>query len=432
MHVTIPAVAFFASALLAGVVARLLWPRRAMPGARPLALLMLAALEWAVTAGFEAAALEPAAKVLLSKVAYLGIVSVPVLYLLFALEYTDPDREIGRRFVVSLWVVPLVALALVATNEAHGLIWSAIEPRPGSILLAYRHGIGYFALVAYLYGLLLAATVLLGRAAIRLRHPFRRQALAVLLGVPLPWAANILYVLGASPVPALDLAPAAFALTGLSLTLGVYRLGLFDIVPVAREAVVESMNDGVVVLDVLYRVVVANPSALALLGDAAGLKAGSVAGAELLAWVEPARRDAIEVGTLAFVERTGRNLEVRAVPLRDRRQSLTGWLVVLHDVTDATRAERELSAARVALADRVRELEAALSQIKTLQGLLPICSYCKRIRDDHNYWQQLEGYISRHSDARFSHSICPECYAREVKPQLEALAAARTSSADEG
>jgi DNA-binding response OmpR family regulator len=58
---------------------------------------------------------------------------------------------------------------------------------------------------------------------------------------------------------------------------------------------------------------------------------------------------------------------------------------------------------------RVRDLEAALTNVKQLQGLLPICCYCKKIRDDHNYWQQLEGYISRHSDARFSHGICPDC-----------------------
>jgi DNA-binding response OmpR family regulator len=72
-----------------------------------------------------------------------------------------------------------------------------------------------------------------------------------------------------------------------------------------------------------------------------------------------------------------------------------------------------------ALAQRVRELEAALSRVKTLQGLLPICSYCKKIRDDRNYWQQVEGYISDHSEAQFSHGICPECYARFVQPELD-------------
>lgn len=73
------------------------------------------------------------------------------------------------------------------------------------------------------------------------------------------------------------------------------------------------------------------------------------------------------------------------------------------------------------LADRVRALEDALARVKRLQGLLPICSYCKKIRDDQNYWQQVETYIAEHSEARFSHSICPACYTAEVKPQLDRL-----------
>jgi phosphoserine phosphatase RsbU/P len=63
------------------------------------------------------------------------------------------------------------------------------------------------------------------------------------------------------------------------------------------------------------------------------------------------------------------------------------------------------------LADRVVELEAAVSTIKRLQGLIPICSYCKRIRSDSNDWEQLESYISEHTDAHFSHGICPPCLA---------------------
>jgi sigma-B regulation protein RsbU (phosphoserine phosphatase) len=73
------------------------------------------------------------------------------------------------------------------------------------------------------------------------------------------------------------------------------------------------------------------------------------------------------------------------------------------------------------LADRVRRLEEALSNVKQLQGLLPMCSYCKRIRDDQNYWQQVESYISVHSGVQFSHSFCPDCYDLHVKPQLDEL-----------
>ncbi|HBB97697.1 MAG TPA: response regulator [Blastocatellia bacterium] len=70
------------------------------------------------------------------------------------------------------------------------------------------------------------------------------------------------------------------------------------------------------------------------------------------------------------------------------------------------------------LAGRVMELEEALGQVRVLQGILPICSYCKHVRDDKDYWQSVECYISEHSEAKFSHGICPKCYEAVIKPQL--------------
>jgi DNA-binding response OmpR family regulator len=69
------------------------------------------------------------------------------------------------------------------------------------------------------------------------------------------------------------------------------------------------------------------------------------------------------------------------------------------------------------LADRVVELEEALSRVRQLQGLLPICAYCKRIRDDQNYWNQVETYIAEHLDVRFSHGICPSCLETVLKEE---------------
>jgi len=74
-----------------------------------------------------------------------------------------------------------------------------------------------------------------------------------------------------------------------------------------------------------------------------------------------------------------------------------------------------------ALAERVQELQEALDHIKTLPGILPICSYCKKIRDDQNYWQQVESYIAQHANVEFSHSFCPECYEKYIKPQLDRM-----------
>jgi sigma-B regulation protein RsbU (phosphoserine phosphatase) len=66
------------------------------------------------------------------------------------------------------------------------------------------------------------------------------------------------------------------------------------------------------------------------------------------------------------------------------------------------------------LADRVRELEDALAQIKVLRGILPICAWCKKVRNDENYWERLEGYLGQHTDLRFTHGMCPECSEREI------------------
>lgn len=73
------------------------------------------------------------------------------------------------------------------------------------------------------------------------------------------------------------------------------------------------------------------------------------------------------------------------------------------------------------LAARNLELSKALAEVKELRGILPICSYCKKIRDDQDFWQGVEGYVSRHTHAQFSHGICPACVETHVKPELDAL-----------
>jgi len=76
---------------------------------------------------------------------------------------------------------------------------------------------------------------------------------------------------------------------------------------------------------------------------------------------------------------------------------------------------------QTALADRVKMLEEAIIKIKTLQGLLPICSYCKKIRNDQDYWQQIETYVAEHTQAEFTHGICPDCLEKHIKVQMETL-----------
>jgi hypothetical protein len=85
---------------------------------------------------------------------------------------------------------------------------------------------------------------------------------------------------------------------------------------------------------------------------------------------------------------------------------------VARDITDAKRAEDERE-------QLVSELQSALAEVNALREILPICSYCKKIRDDENYWHTVEDYISEHTMTRFSHGICPTCMATQVESQLK-------------
>lgn len=75
---------------------------------------------------------------------------------------------------------------------------------------------------------------------------------------------------------------------------------------------------------------------------------------------------------------------------------------------------------QTSLAVRIHELEEALNEVKRLQGLLPICSYCKKVRDEENYWQQVEAYLGSHSEVKLTHGVCPDCYAKIMKELDEA------------
>jgi len=151
----------------------------------------------------------------------------------------------------------------------------------------------------------------------------------------------------------------------------------------------------------------------------------------ILDWMMPGL-DGVEVCRKARENFPSRPLYLILLTAKDRREGLVAGLEAGADDYVAKPFDREELHARVRvglrvvelqrnLANRVQELETALAQVKQLQGLLPICCYCKKIRDDQNYWQQVEGYIANHSEAQFTHSICPDCYAQHVQPQLDEL-----------
>ena len=371
------------TAAISAALALSAWRRRPAAGATSFVWLMLAVAEWSLGYALELGTADLPTALFWARVEYLGMVMVPATLLVFVLQYTGREKWLTRRNLALLAIEPLVTLLLVWTNEAHGLIYSHIEPYTNGSLSMLDETFGAWAWVdvAYSYLLILLGTLLLIQALIRSPRLYRRQVGTLLIGAFAPWAAEALSISGLSPFPHLDLTPFAFTLTGLAMAWGLLRFRFLDIVPVARDAVIEGMGDGVIVLDVQNRIVDLNPAAQRIIGRAASEAIGQPA-AQVLSGrpdlVERYRdvREAHAEIVLGEGE-AQRYYDLSISPLHDRRGSLTGRLVVLRDIAERKRVEEGLRlravqlqvAAEVArVATSVLNLDQLLHQVAILIG----------------------------------------------------------------
>ncbi len=204
-------------------------------GARAFGMLMAAAAVWAAGSAFEAGLSDVASKIWAAKLAYIGTLSAPILWFVFASIYSGRDRWVTARNLVPAALVPLLCFVLVATTERHGLIWtgSTLDSSTGTIL--YAHGAVFWVFAALGYLLMLVGVAYVIDTAANSRTVYRLQAQVIAAAVILTWIANLIYLLGLSPWAGVDLAPLALTLTGCLIAWALVGLGLFRLVPVANE-----------------------------------------------------------------------------------------------------------------------------------------------------------------------------------------------------
>lgn len=274
---------------------------------------------------------------------YIGVLIVSPALFCFTLQFTGRGRYLTGLSLLLLLIVPVVTLVLLWTDPLHGLFFAGKRVAGQGVI--FEGGFGFYMNLIFGYGLVLVAIAFLVQALRQARGLYRGQIIAVLAGISIPITVNVLSLFGITAFPNLDLTPFTFTLTGIVFAYALFRLGLLDIVPIARHALVEQMSDSLVVLDAQDRVVDMNPAAFALFAasgeEAIGQPSSRLFGAwpqlhALLLQMRPASQELVLKGS---PERT---VELQVSPLFNQAGAFDGRLLVMRDVSQRVEVERRL------------------------------------------------------------------------------------------
>ncbi len=360
---------------------------------------------WVLTSALEWYSVWPLQKALWSQLSYIGIVNISPAWLCYSLVYCGYAHVLTKKNIIILWTIPAITLVLALTNDFHGLNWASyylIADARGDHMF-YEHGPSFWVLTAYCIIVSITYSILMLRKSFSLFRTYQSQSVILFIAVSLPWFGNILY--NAHLVTIIDLTPAAFTVTGALLMWNMKQYRLFDIAPIAREALFSQYRQIAVILDSKNHIIDMNPFALNYfrLGKT---PVGMPALEAFSFW--PQIKSFLRADNIAELElmyEHGETTEwflVSRTPVVGSHPSTTGTLLICRDITAKKQTEQQQELL-------ISELQEALASVKTLGGLLPICASCKKIRDDEGYWSQVEQYIGKHTDAKFTHGICPDC-----------------------
>ncbi|MHC1731381.1 MAG: histidine kinase N-terminal 7TM domain-containing protein [Bacteroidales bacterium] len=331
------------------IICWFIWKRRNAPGGKFFLSLMSCCALWALTAACEFAASTPEAKILWAKLAYFPVVAVGPLWMLFAIRYSQRDDWLRGWRVSLLWIIPVLILILALSNDFHGLIWISITPLSSEpdAWLDYTHGPAFWVHTLYAYSLIFIGTLTLLFFAVRVHRYYRLQSWILVLAVLFPWLGNLIYLLDWIPWPGLDLTPLSFSITGGLLLLGLYRLNVFSLTPIAREALIERMSDGILVLSRQLKLVDMNPAASQMLCATPAEVIGQSLETIFPAWAEIAPLIENSPNVQREITLDPQHwVELNLSPLFDSRKQIHGWLIVLRDISARKLIETELASQR--------------------------------------------------------------------------------------
>jgi diguanylate cyclase (GGDEF)-like protein/PAS domain S-box-containing protein len=335
-------VVVFPTGFFAFVLAAFAWNRRETSGAaRALSVLLLSLGIWDIGYGLRTANVPAPNPHVWMSLMYVGVATAPTALFVFAIYFAHRERWLTRAVQVALLIEPAAIILAAWTDARLGLLFN--DKVGIDEYLRSNAGPAFWVNIVYSYVLMVFATMLLVGHRWSHRHSvYRQQATSVIIGAVLPWIASLLLALN---VTSRDLTPLAISLSAFAFGYGILRFRMLEVVPIARDLLIERMSDGVLVVDEHGTVSDINPTGRVLLGmgdiDPVGKHYSDCLQHQpaLTALLRSNVNGRIEVEQTRGVVRF---LDISLILLEDHRRNRIGALVLARDVSDRKHLEGEL------------------------------------------------------------------------------------------
>lgn len=356
------------SALITLISSLIAW-RQIAPGSFALRFLLLAMAIWSGCYATRWLDIPVETKILYFRIMFIGVATIPTLFLVFALGFTRNESWLTPRRLILIFIQPAISLLLQWTNSYHHLIYRSLNiiEQNGYTVMEITRGSWYLVNVVYSYTVIGTGIFLLSQGALRSGPLYRHQYRLILLASALPWAGNIFKELNFRSYSNLDIAPLIFGISGFIFCFAVLRTRFMDLIPVARSYLIENMSDGILVLDSQNRIVDINPAMGNFLHGKPSSYMGKNAFDVFQPWMEKPDLFLDETETrleLKVPNDPSRYLDLRVTPLYDSGQLLNGRLMVFRDITERKQVEKRLRLANDKLQSQLIEIGLLQSKLR--------------------------------------------------------------------
>ncbi|MGA2237947.1 MAG: histidine kinase N-terminal 7TM domain-containing protein [Candidatus Bathyarchaeia archaeon] len=332
-------------------------------------LILCGSVIWLLMSALTVSSDNVATKLIFYKMQFVGVLIIPTTWLILTMQLSGYERWVKRSNLVVLSVVPVITLLLIFTNESHGLMWSNITLNSVNSFfpLNETRGLGYWLLiVGYSYFVLMFAVIIFVRRIVASRSLYRRQAVPLIFVACVPWIFSGIFFVNPSLSMYIDLTPLGLAVaTSITLWRLAYLPGA-DVIPVAHEIIVDSLNDAVIILDSQSRIVDLNPKAQDLVGhtisDALGKPVERM-------WAEWARtKKELDSGTervreMSFdVGEEKKVYEMQSSYLSGITSERPNLLIILRDITERKSMDEKLRLYSKQLKEHSEHLEELVAE----------------------------------------------------------------------